>query len=141
MDNFEEIKARLKEPWVEAAGPNHPYVRDVTRLLAEVESLRQQLAQVKGCQCVCHSFPEHGKLQDALEANQFHLKQLAEITLRREETVMANEHLTERLAQVMEALEAVKKDLEDSTTDGVQNWYWLESDVRDKVAKALVGKE
>ena len=30
----------------------------------------------EGCQCVCHQYPEHGKLQDALEALRWHQERL-----------------------------------------------------------------
>lgn len=32
-----------------------------------------------GCRCVCHSFPDHGKLQDALEALRWHQEKLASL--------------------------------------------------------------
>ena len=39
----------------------------------------ERLRRVKGCQCICHDFPAHGKLQDALEANRFHAEKVADL--------------------------------------------------------------
>lgn len=33
----------------------------------------------EGCKCICHSFPQHTKLQDALEANQFHINKMKKL--------------------------------------------------------------
>jgi hypothetical protein len=41
----------------------------------------ERLQAIKGCQCICHEFPEHGKLQDALEANRFHSQQIGKLKL------------------------------------------------------------
>lgn len=35
-----------------------------------------EVLSAKGCQCVCHDYPEHGKLQDALEALKWHQDKL-----------------------------------------------------------------
>lgn len=34
---------------------------------------------IPGCSCVCHSYPEHGKLQDALEALRWYQDQMIKL--------------------------------------------------------------
>ena len=49
----------------------------------------------KGCQCICHTMPDHSKLQDAAEANMYHVGELKRISDQ-------NRRLREALVRVRE---------------------------------------
>lgn len=44
-------------------------------IASEIE--QRDAATRSGCKCVCHEYPDHTKLQDALEALKLHQEQLA----------------------------------------------------------------
>jgi hypothetical protein len=51
--------------------------------VAVVERQRNEIIELRNkaheCQCVCHDFPQHNKLQDALEANRWHIDKVVQL--------------------------------------------------------------
>lgn len=51
------------------------------------------------CKCVCHRFPDHGRLQDALEALEWHQERYAKLR----DSAERNHWLIERLERLVTA--------------------------------------
>lgn len=63
--------------------PHGPTLQEVNRTIADHYGHGWQAGR-SGCQCMCHQYPEHGKLQDALEALKWHQEEIAKIKLDRD---------------------------------------------------------
>ncbi len=73
------------------------------RHIEEIARLRAE--RVEGCQCVCHEFPEHSALQDALEANQWHAAEVMRlrVDLQTNATMLARQCDLAREAETLTA--------------------------------------
>ena len=79
----------------------------------------------KGCQCSCHTMPDHSRLQDFADANQYHIRELVKLRVQRDQLLMDLECLMDF---------AFRNDLENAS---VGYTIRLDSQYRDTLIKRI----